>query len=353
MKTVLMISPDISVKGGISSMVNGLLNTDLSKKYKIILISSHVDGSKIRKLIQAIVGLMKAFYYLVSNKINIVHIHGSDPISFKRKYVFFRLAHLFRKKIVYHFHGWLLLTAYPSLSNAWKKRFIELYELSNVVICLSESAKKGILSIVPKANIIVASNSVALPKFDQGAAFADKTETIQLMFLGHIKEMKGIYDLLNAVKCLSDKGIEFHLSIGGIGETERLRDEITRLSLESKVAFLGWISERDRDSLLRRTDIFILPSYSEAMPMSILEAMSYAVPVISTRVGGIPELVIDGETGYLVKPGDLENLHRKILELILDKEERVRLGNRGRQVIEKNHNLDVNIKKIEDIYSSL
>jgi glycosyltransferase involved in cell wall biosynthesis len=271
-------------------------------------------------------------------------------VSFKRKYIFFKLARLFKTKIIYHFHGNLLLVAYPGLGDFWKRCFITLYKQADVVICLSESAKHGILSIAPQANIVVLQNSVVVPVLSRNEESKDKRRTVQLTFLGHIKQEKGVYDLLEVVKRMFDYGTDIHLSIGGMGEIERLQNEVARLSLEGKVTFLGWISEETRDRLLRNTDIFILPSYSEAMPMSILEAMSYGVPVISTCVGGIPELVIEGETGFLVKPGDLENLYNRIADLIQDKEKRIQFGNKGRQVIKEKHNLDINVKTIESLY---
>jgi glycosyltransferase involved in cell wall biosynthesis len=353
MKTVLMISPDVAVKGGISSVVKGLINTELSRKYRIILVSSHVDGSKFGKLIQAIVGLAKTAYYLTFDKIDIVHIHGSDPTSSKRKYIYFRLVSLFRCKTIYHFHGNLLFTAFPGLSGPWKRSFRELFEHTDVVISLSEHAKKKIAEFAPSANIVVVPNSIGLPDLDQGLKDEDQNKNIKLAFLGHIKEQKGIFDLLKVIKELVNDRVDLRLFVGGYGELDRLQREISVLGLKDRVEYLGWISEEKRDSLLRKTDIFVLPSYGEGMPMTILEAMSHAVPVVSTPVGGIPELVVDGETGYLVKPGDIEGLRKRILELISDEEKRKQFGNRGRQIIEKNHNLEINIQKIENIYNSL
>jgi glycosyltransferase involved in cell wall biosynthesis len=353
MKTVLMISPDIAVKGGISSVVKGLVSTELSRKYRILLVSSHVDGSKFRKLIQAVVGLVKTAYYLTFDKIDIVHIHGSDPTSSKRKYIYFKLVSLCRCKTIYHFHGNLLFTAFSELSSSWKRYFKQLFEHSDIVISLSEYAKKKIIEFAPSANIVVVPNSIALPNLGKELKNEGKTTGIQLSFLGHIKEQKGIFDLLKVVRKLIDERLDVRLSIGGYGELDRLMREIAALGLKDRVEYLGWISEEKRDSLLRKTDILVLPSYGEGMPMTILEAMSHAVPVVSTPVGGTPELVVDGETGYLVKPGDLENLYNKISELISDKEKRKQFGYRGRQIIEKNHNLDINVQKIENIYNSL
>ncbi len=87
--------------------------------------------------------------------------------------------------------------------------------------------------------------------------------------------------------------------------------------------------------------------------MTLLEAMSYAIPVVSTRVGGIPELVLDGQTGFLVEPGDLDGLRGKIGELIANQEKRRAFGLCGRRVIEEKYNIANNIRIVDDIYNNL
>lgn len=351
MKQILYISPSINVKGGISTVIKGYLNSDLSKNNRIFLVSSHVDGTKFIKSVQAIFGLMKTFVYLIFKKIDVVHIHGSDIISSSRKYFFFKLVKPFSPKVIYHFHGASFLEQYRKAPVKWREWIKYLFEKADLVICLSESWKKFIQEIAPQSDINVIPNSVKLPNLHQKR---DKDDgAIRLTFLGLIGERKGVFDLLKVVKRLIDDDFKLKLHVGGNGEIERLRKTIADLTIAGEVECLGWISEKQRDKLLRETDIFVLPSYGEGMPMSILEAMSYSVPVVSTTVGGIPELVSDGETGFLIEPGDLDALYRKLKCLIQDKELRKKFGEKARQFVASRHNLKFITQQIDQIYNSL
>jgi len=353
-KKILYIAPDPNVKGGISSVIKGYLKSDLSKKYNLITVASHVDGPKWRKLLQALGGWFYVLYFMLFDKISIVHIHGSDIVSSKRKYFFFRLVYLFNCKIVYHFHGASFSEQYASASTFWKECITEMFEQSNIMICLSDSWKKEILKIAPQASIEVVVNAVSLPELKDDSE--KKENKVGLTFLGLIGERKGIFDLLAVMKKLvKDDGYKYGitLDVGGNGDIVRLKNVIEDLGLMDNVRFLGWISEEDRDVILRETDIFVLPSYGEGMPMAILEAMSYALPVVSTFVGGIPELVEDGKAGCLVNPGDTGMLYDKLSTLISSESMRGRFGANGRKIICERHNLDVVVERIDEIYKRL
>ncbi len=348
-KNILYIAPSPSVKGGISTVIKGYLSSDLPKIHNIFLSSSHVDGTKFIKLIQAVLGLVKTLVYLIYKGIDIVHIHGGDITSFKRKFYYIKLIRFFKSKIIYHHHGAAFMEEYNVASRRWKNRIKRTLEEIDLVICLSESWRNNILKVAPAATIKVIPNGINIINFP-GKKISNG---MNLTFLGLIGERKGIFDLLKVVKRLIDDGIEAKLRIGGNGEIDRLREEITDLDLSDNVNFLGWISKDQKDFLLKETDIFLLPSYGEGMPMSIIEAMSYSIPVISTSVGGVPELVSDGETGFLINPGDLGALYEKIKFLIQNKKYRKKFGKQGKQIIQNKHNTDAIIKKMLDIYDSL
>jgi len=352
MKTILMIGPDIMVMGGISTVVKGLLASELSRNNKIILVSSHVDGSKLHKLFIAIVGLIKTFLYFCFKKIDIVHIHGSDITSSTRKYFYFRLAKIFNRKVIYHFHGASFVEQYRSASAGWQRRIKDFFTGVDLVICLSESWRKAIMEIAPDSKVQVIHNSVSVPSLAE-PRLNKGDQTINITFLGLIGERKGVFDLLHVMERLIQEGLDVCLNIGGNGDVDRLMNDLDQKKLKERVLYLGWINGDDKDALLRKTDIFVLPSYGEGMPMAILEAMSYGVPVVSTFVGGIPEVVKDGETGLLFQPGDINTLYDKLKFLITNQVERNSLGLAGRSLIESRFDLTRNVQVIENIYQSL
>ena len=136
---------------------------------------------------------------------------------------------------------------------------------------------------------------------------------ISLVYLGYIYKEKGIFDLLDVIASNRDRWLgHLTLTIGGQWDEDRVLNFIKDNDLGGIVKFVGWVSGDDKATILSKTDILILPSYYEGLPISILEAMSYAMPVITTPVGGIPEVVTDGVEGTLFTPGDKAAMTRAI-----------------------------------------
>ena len=104
-----------------------------------------------------------------------------------------------------------------------------------------------------------------------------------------------------------------------------------RLRLSGNVRFLGWVGPEQRDQILKEADIFILPSYNEGLPMAILEAMAWGLPIITTPVGGIPEVLIQGQNGLLVEPGNVNQLSKSIQYLMQDMALRQSMGKCSRE----------------------
>ena len=115
---------------------------------------------------------------------------------------------------------------------------------------------------------------------------------------------------------------------------EEARNLVESLNISDQTIFPGWINTEERDRLLEEGNIFVLPSYNEGLPLSMLEAMAWGLPVIVTPVGGISEIVSDGENGLLVEPSNIEQLSDAMKSLIANEELRISLGDRGRKSVE-------------------
>ena len=145
-------------------------------------------------------------------------------------------------------------------------------------------------------------------------------KSVGLLYLGVIGQRKGIYDILNALKDNKDffKG-KVVLRIGGNQEEEKLQACINEYGLQGMVKFEGFVSGEKKIECLNWADVYILPSFNEGLPIGILEAMSYRHPIISTPVGGIPEVVKDGVNGIMVKPGNVQEIAKAISAFVRDK----------------------------------
>lgn len=169
-----------------------------------------------------------------------------------------------------------------------------------------------------------------------------KKPIIHILFMGSLKSNKGILDLIHSCAYLMRKLNTFLLHIAGQeGEKNvksQMMDLIDQYQLNNNIELVGEVSGKDKLDLLLKSDFFILPSYIENFPVTILEAMRAALPVISTPVGAVEEIIQDGKNGYLVSPGDIHGFAQRILELMKNR--------RLRHYMSKN-NLDEAIEKYD------
>jgi glycosyltransferase involved in cell wall biosynthesis len=181
---------------------------------------------------------------------------------------------------------------------------------------------------------------------------------LNIMFLGQIYAPKGIEYLLEAIVKIHKINPNVALYLVGDhaldaykGYRKKLNSIIKSGFLNGVVIFTGW--RADAVEILSLMDLFVLPSLSEGVPKSIIEAMALGKPVVSTRVGGIPELVRHGETGFIVEPRDSDGLAHAILTLANDKELRTRFGEKARGIAFKYYSIKENIAGLEKIYTEL
>jgi glycosyltransferase involved in cell wall biosynthesis len=324
-----------------------------SQKFEVFnFITTHKEGNTLSKGFTFALSLFKNFFTLITNqKIKIIHIHGASYGSFYRKFIIFLIGkYLFKKKIIYHIHGAEFHLLYKRSNKLAQKMISFFINNCNCVICLSQKWREFLnKNFIPK-RIEILPNIIDYPI---EVAENKKTNLIFFLFLGYIGKRKGIFDLLNV---LIENKVEYEkrikLLIGGNGEIQYLRDVIKKNNIEHFVEFGGWIKNEKKIEVFNKSDIFILPSYNEGLPISILEAMSYGEAIISTTVGGIPEIVRDQENGLLIEPGNLEQL-KAAIDFFLDNHEKInQYGNNSKKMVE-NHFPDAVMNQLSCIYQSL
>jgi glycosyltransferase involved in cell wall biosynthesis len=296
--------------------------------------------------------LIKISYTLLKNrKIAIIHIHGASYGSFYRKYIIFIIGkYIFRKKIIYHIHGGGFQIFYDK-ANPFSKRLIKRFlSQSDIVICVSQSWYEYYNQNFKFKALWVLPNIIDYPTILKETS---KVDYLTFLFLGLICEEKGIFDLLKViVKDKEQYRGKIKLLIGGNGETHRLLDLIEKQQINDIVQFLGWITKEEKIDALNKADIYILPSYNEGLPISILESMSYGSAIISTNVGGIPEIVRNEENGLIIEPGNLDQLEQS-LGFFLENPEVIKEYGAISQQLVKDFLPDSVIGKLSDIYKSL
>lgn len=345
---VLMIGAGRDVRGGVSSVVNSYYDAGLDKLCELTYLPTMEDGSKLKKLFVA-AGARLRFENLIK-KNDILHVHMSSDNSFYRKAVFIRKAYKEGKKIIIHMHGSTFDLFYKERCNDTQKQQVrQIFAMADKVIALSEDWKEFLAEyICDEQKVMVIYNSVKIPE-----TYRKDYTNRKILFLGILGQRKGTYDLIEAMPEILQKFPDIHVYFGGDGERQLAEQLCRDKGIEDKVTFLGWVRGAEKEQFLKECSIYVLPTYHEGMPMSILEAMSYGMAVASTYVGGIPHIITDGENGLLCEAGDRETLQKNLLRLLDDKKLRERLGQNARDMIKREFDAKESVKKIATLYTAL
>ena len=233
--------------------------------------------------------------------------------------------------------------------------------LPDRIICVSEAVKNVVMDRegVAESRIAVVNNGTDLTQASSGMqaitmrelGFKDD-QLVVGMVANYNRPVKGVANFLDAIPSIvaAVPSARF-LFVGGGDEENALRNKARILGVEPYVVFAGY--KKDIHRYYEIMDISVLTSFSEGLSLTLLESMGYGIPIVATRVGGNPELVVEGETGYLVPVKDNQTLVDRIVTLLRDKELRRRLGNEGRLRAEQKFRMRDVSSRYLDIYKGL
>lgn len=345
-KQILFLGVSMKTKGGMTAVLVSY------KKYieDMQFIPTWKLGNKFVKLWYAIQAIIRTWFVCTFNKnIKIVHIHGAANASFYRCKIFINLAKRLGKKVILHEHAADFVEFYNSSED--KGCISDTINKCDKLIVLSESWKKYFISIGIQANKICVLNNIVSPPDIKSVERVD--DRLHLLYMGEISNRKGAFDLLNAIvaekEYFKDK---IFLRMGGNEVDGNIKGFIKDNCLEDFVSYEGWISGDKKIDCLNWEDVYILPSYNEGLPIAILEAMSYSHPIISTPVGGIPEIISNYKNGILVTPGNYTEITNAIKYYIENKKEIKLQGENGYKVV-KDFFPDKVFNDLTNIYKTL
>ena len=310
MYKTLVIATSHKTRGGITSVVKAHKQGAQWEEFSCKWIESHRDKGKFIALLYLIKGYFQFLYYLPAARI--IHIHLSESASAMRKLLFFFPAHLFGKKTIVHFHAFSPDTTING-KRQWVYRYI--FSRANKVIVLSNTWKEAVYKAFNINNIEVIYNpctTVINNKQYQRRKL--------ILYAGTINARKGYADMIRAFAKIADKHKDWKIVFAGNGEIEQGKTLAKELGIENQCKFLGWVNGEQKDKAFKEASIFCLPSYAEGFPMAVLDAWAYGLPVITTPVGGIPDIARDGENMLVFTPGDIDKLAECMQLLINDKE---------------------------------
>mgnify|MGYP005767307985 CR=1 FL=1 len=313
MKKILMCGSARTEKGGINSVIDQLMNHKWDDNLEFSYLATHKSGNNITKILFFINAYKQLKRLIKKNSFDIIHIHMSYNGSFYRKYYVAKLCKKNNKKIIIHLHGSEFKDFYNFGNRRRKNMIVELFSIADCTIVLGHDWEKFIKSIALSANVKVVNNAVKLPEYKDRI----RHDKCTFLFLGALIKRKGVIDLLEALKKINMHS--YKLVIAGAGEEEALLKQFCeKNNMNNCVEFLGWIDNNYKPKLFEKVDVMVLPSYNEGLPIAILEALSFGLPIISTDVGSIKEAVENKKNGFLFRPGDIVALKESLEILIND-----------------------------------
>lgn len=344
---ILGTSPD--ARGGIGTVVKAFYGDFQHPGYEYIHVISHRDANPLAKTLIGIKAAVQLIRLCRRKSIDLVHMHSADGMSFARARLYVAIANHYGIPVINHIHAASWDTFYRQAGAKRQRQIKETYSACAALVALSDEWKANLSEVQDPSCIFVVENFV--PFSDPG--FRPSWERKSVALISRIEPVKGTDILPDIVKRTRESVPDVHFVIAGDGSAlEGLKKQIEQRHLTSAVAFLGWVDGSQRRKILSDTSVYLLPSYAEGMPMSILEGIGYNLPIVASPVGGIPQIVRDGVNGLLCKPGDAPAFARALIALLTDQSLYERLSDGSRR-ISGAHTLDKFGKEICEVYAKV
>lgn len=283
----------------------------------------------LKKLWRFAGSFLKTFGLLLTHRYDLCYCaitcHGS---GFLKDAPFVLLCKMFGRKIVIHQHNKGMAKDVDRPVYRWLLPMV--YRHAKVIL-LSWHLYPDIEKVVDRKDVLICPNGIK-PTVDPN--FKRELNAVpHILFLSNLLIDKGVLVLLDALKILKDKGYSFVCDFVG-SETKdidavRFANEVERRGLNSIAVYHGRKYGTEKDAYFKQAEAFVLPSFNEAFPLVNLEAMEYKLPIISTNVGGIPDEIRDGDSGFVVEPKDTNALADAICKLIGDAQLRRKMGDKA------------------------
>lgn len=342
-----------------------LINSSCDCHYVNLAVATRLDEigkggwNKVKGVLKKLMEVRKAVKTVKPDLVYITPNSAGAP--FYKDFITVMMLKIMGRKIVMHFHNKGVTTR----QNRWLDNWLYRRYFKGVkLILLAEALYEDVKRYVKREDVFVCPNAIPAISNANGVT-VNSNHVPHILWLTNIMKTKGIMEYLSALKILKDKGVTFKADfVGGLTKEmsgEEFDEALAAMGLKGCCAYFGPKYGDDKYVFFRQADVFVLPSYTEAFPVSILEAMQFALPVVASNVGGVSAEVEDGVNGYLIggkqpvmlntfRPNPRE-IAEKIETLLTDSALRQRMGEAGREKYEKEFTLEVFEKRMAEILS--
>jgi glycosyltransferase involved in cell wall biosynthesis len=346
-------------------MIGMQLASSLGREFELATVDTSkgklrwaVESPTWRTPFYAVRDLSRLLRALARFRPHVVLVHASSSPSFVRDWLLMSTARLAGAKVVCHYHG-TVHTRFPSCETPTGRTIGRLLmRAANRVIVLGPTYQRQ-MGAAWRRRLEWSPNTCEVEVYGAPPAhpapwLAEDERAV--LFVGRLSAPKGIYDLLDAAPLVLERHPTARFVLAGVAETDALepvlRAEAVTRGVEDRVTFLGHVEGSDKTLAYGTSALIVVPSWTEAFPLVIPEAMAAGLPVVSTAVGAIPDFVVDGEDGFLVAPRDHRALADRISRLLEDDQLRRRMSERVRERAPREFAIEVGAERVAVVIRS-
>lgn len=282
--------------------------------------------------------LAKILWGRLGGRLAGVHVNVAERLSLVRKGSIIAWSHALGLPVVLHLHA-QMQRFYRKLPAPLQALARWVFSLADVVVVIGPAARRFVTEElkVPAERVEIVINGVPAATQPRRTRQADGVQRV--MFLGNLGPLKGVDDLLQALARPGFDRERLEVTIAGGGPVEGYRAQARQLGIDGFVRLPGWCDQARTAGLLANTDVLILPSYDEVLPLVILEALANGVAVICTEVGEVPSLLTDGVDTLYVKPGDIDGIAAALQKVLREPHLRETLEHNGHALYQRQFSL--------------
>jgi glycosyltransferase involved in cell wall biosynthesis len=350
---VALVSPPLDASGGIGRLMSYVLALLEPQQIEV----HHIDSrGRSSRPILSLGPLLRACAALVAakarRKVDVAHINMSYRGSTIRKGVVAWTCRTLRIPVVLHLHTCEYEEFYRRLPSTLQRAARATFLRADHVVVLGRVWESFVVDElgVPRQRVTILYNAAPGPAEIRHRQSRSVREGIRLLFVGQLGARKGVTELLTALSRMEADSGDWSLTMAGDGDIEKAKTLARELGILHRITFTGWLDSPGVHDLLESSDVLILPSHAEGLPMAIVEAFAFGVAVIASSVGAIPEIVVDCKSGLLVSPGDVDALEHAIRVLCADDQLRESLARAGRSTWERQLEIGQYTERIIEIW---
>jgi glycosyltransferase involved in cell wall biosynthesis len=356
MDRVLLVGKGPPDRGGIPSFLQGLMASELSRRYDLSFLNVAHAGTpeggrlsvgNIRRTLHDAVSVWRR-----AGQQDVIHINSAlaPSVTVIRAGLLVLAGRMRGCAVIVHAHGGNIETWLTSRWARWVTR--ASMNRASLVVAVWNAGKVALASTLDQQRVRLVVNGVDTTRFRP--ATTGSHDPPRVLYVGLLTPRKGVLDLIEASQTIRRAGIDHELwLLGGVPDEGPEAAEPVLAAAKGHAVLLGTRPPEEMPEVYASADVFCLPSWWEAMPLSVLEAMASGLPVVATEVGDVARIVVHGETGLVVPPQSPEELAAALRKVVEDPESARRMGRAGRERAETVYSSSANARAIGDLYDEV